>query len=170
HRLDFKNRRPLPTMDALMLPALQAAWEGLDALLVLDQVSEEACGVVTAAARATLAEVARTRPPRVVLAGSGEGVGAFRHVCLKPNDRECHRAVGEHLSDEEAALRLAQRCGRPVFCTRGPRGILLADPPATLDVPAYPAPGPIDPVGAGDSASAAIACAAPAGGPLRPGP
>jgi sugar/nucleoside kinase (ribokinase family) len=54
-----------------------------------------------------------------------------------------------------------------VFCTRGEKGILLADPrlgsERTSEVPAYPVAGPIDPVGAGDSTSAGITCAIAAG-------
>ena len=40
------------------------------------------------------------------------------------------------------------------------------DKPAALQVPAYPVSGPIDIVGAGDSTSAAIACASAAGASL----
>src|SRR5262249_5961197 len=62
---------------------------------------------------------------------------------------------------------LARRVGRPVFCTCGERGILLADPrrngEPVITIPAYPVQGPIDIVGAGDSTSAGIACAVAAG-------
>jgi sugar/nucleoside kinase (ribokinase family) len=51
-----------------------------------------------------------------------------------------------------------------VFCTAGAEGILLADTPdAVRLVPGYPAAGPVDPVGAGDSTSAGIASAVAAG-------
>jgi bifunctional ADP-heptose synthase (sugar kinase/adenylyltransferase) len=43
NRLDIKNRAPLPEMDALILPALRAAWPSLDALIVVDQVSGCIC-------------------------------------------------------------------------------------------------------------------------------
>src|SRR5205807_2595005 len=56
---------------------------------------------------------------------------------------------------------------RAVFCTIGAAGILLVQPAAgtmeSRQLPAWPVPGPIDIVGAGDSTSAAIA-AAVAGG------
>jgi bifunctional ADP-heptose synthase (sugar kinase/adenylyltransferase) len=67
--------------------------------------------------------------------------------------------------------KLAGQAGRPVFCTRGEHGVLIVDPrsdsPRTMEVPAYPVPGPIDIVGAGDSANAAIACALAAGADLE---
>jgi bifunctional ADP-heptose synthase (sugar kinase/adenylyltransferase) len=166
NRLDIKNRTPLREMDALMLPALEAAWDGLDALLVVDQVSEAECGVVTTGARDLLKILGQRTPRKLILADSRQRIGEFRGVTLKPNEKECRRVVGENVPDSEAVLRLAQRSGRPVFCTRGSRGILLADPPAVQEVPAYPISGPIDVVGAGDSTSAAIACAVAAGASL----
>jgi bifunctional ADP-heptose synthase (sugar kinase/adenylyltransferase) len=166
NRLDIKNRRPLPEMDSLMLPALEAAWDQLDALLVIDQVSELDCGVVTTGARKLLASLGGRTPARWVLADSRERVGQFRNVALKPNDAECHREVPDETSPGEGAVELARRCGRPVFRTLGTRGILVADPPATYLVEAVPVTGPIDPVGAGDSTSAAIACVLAAGASL----
>src|SRR5439155_1732093 len=82
--------------------------------------------------------------------------GDFRGVTLKPNDAECHRAVPEETSAEDGALRLARRCGRAVLRTLGSRGTVVAEPPSVQGIRAYPVTGPIDPVGAGDSTSAAI--------------
>jgi bifunctional ADP-heptose synthase (sugar kinase/adenylyltransferase) len=65
---------------------------------------------------------------------------------------------------------LAVQAMRPVFCTRGEHGVLIVDPrfdsPRTMEVPAYRVAGPVDIVGAGDSANAAIACALAAGADL----
>jgi bifunctional ADP-heptose synthase (sugar kinase/adenylyltransferase) len=163
NRLDIKNRIPLREMDALMLPALEGAWQALDALIVIDQVSEANCGVVTGGARTLLAALGQRSPTKFVLADSRARIGEFRHVALKPNDAECRRQVPKEKSAEEGAWRLAERCGRAVFRTLGERGILVAAPPLTHFVPAYPVHGPIDTVGAGDSTNAAIACAVAAG-------
>ena len=135
---------------------------------MLDQVSEADCGVVTGRVRARVAELAAEQPDRFVLADSRERIGLFRGVSLKPNERECQRALGIDSVAPGAVLDLARRAGRPVFCTRGERGILVADPHAgtTAEVPAYPVTGPIDPVGAGDSTSAGLACALAAGASL----
>src|SRR5262245_12540106 len=47
NRLDIKNRRPLPAAaEERVLRALAELWPQVDALLVVDQVSEEDCGVV----------------------------------------------------------------------------------------------------------------------------
>jgi bifunctional ADP-heptose synthase (sugar kinase/adenylyltransferase) len=171
NRLDVKNRTPTPAgAEERIMAALASVWPTLDALLVLDQVSEADCGVVTARVRECLAETAGHDPAKFVLADSRERIGAFRLVALKPNVAECLQALAASDAAGPAewraqVKRLAVLAGRPVFCTRGEEGILLAES-GSADVqlvPGYPVPGPIDPVGAGDSTSAGIACAVAAG-------
>ena len=53
----------------------------------------------------------------------------------------------------------------PVCCTLGPRGMLVTDPELTL-VPGVRLEGPIDPTGAGDSATAGAVLALAAGASL----
>jgi sugar/nucleoside kinase (ribokinase family) len=82
------------------------------------------------------------------------------------------RAVQPGVETVEAcAADLARWTGRPVFCTCGDRGIHVVDPrpgrERTMQVPAYLVTGPIDIVGAGDSTSAALACAMAAGASLE---
>jgi bifunctional ADP-heptose synthase (sugar kinase/adenylyltransferase) len=174
HRLDIKNRRPMPPdLERQVLAILDAWWPRLDALMVLDQVSEADCGVVTERVRARLAELGTAAPDRLILADSRDFIGAFRSIWLKPNQGECIRAVLGQVSATDAAscvLPLAQRTGRPVFCTCGERGTLVADPrvpsPTARLVPGFPVTGPIDIVGAGDSTSAGIVCAVAAGADL----
>src|SRR5205085_1138072 len=99
-------------------------WPGLDALVVQDQVSEAECGVVTSGVRTALQDLGESQPEKWMLADSRERIGLFRSVCAKPNERECRQAAGdlEGTSDvEEGARVLAERLGRPVFCTRGER-------------------------------------------------
>jgi bifunctional ADP-heptose synthase (sugar kinase/adenylyltransferase) len=170
NRLDIKNRTPLPrAAEDLIIASLEKAWDRLDALVVLDQVSEDDCGVVTARVRGRLADMAERRPDLFILADSRERIGLFRNVSLKPNRRECLAATGQ-TEPAAAATALAQQAGRPVFCTCGERGILVAQPAGAGGsshlVPAYPVEGPIDIVGAGDSTSAGIVCALGAGARL----
>jgi bifunctional ADP-heptose synthase (sugar kinase/adenylyltransferase) len=177
NRLDSHNRQPLPAdAEARIVALLEQTWGKCDALVVLDQVSLPDRGVVTTAVRERLAQLGAATPGRWVLADSRARIGLFRGVCLKPNARECLACTSsgraEHVpggEDVEAAARaLAGRTGRPVFCTRAERGILVAEPSGRLvEVPAFPVSGPIDPVGAGDSTSAAIVCALAAGEPLE---
>ena len=175
NRLDIKNRTPLPgPLEARVLDALRDLWPRVDALVVLDQVSEAECGVVTTGVRDLLAQLGASDSRRFVLADSRERIGLFRSVCLKPNVRECRSAIYGEDTDWDApnpVWELAQRAGRPVFCTAAELGIMLADPGSpewrVVHVSAYPVRGPIDPVGAGDSTSAGIACARAAGTSLE---
>ncbi len=169
NRLDVKNRRPLPREhEDRVLEALESLWPRADALVVLDQVSEPDCGVVTGRVRRRLAEWAARDPDRFVLADSRERIGLFRATSLKPNRKECLQAAfGTDAEPErlaEAVGRLAAQAGRPVFCTAGEQGILVAAGPGEPAwVRGYPVAGPIDVVGAGDSTSAAIVCAVASG-------
>jgi bifunctional ADP-heptose synthase (sugar kinase/adenylyltransferase) len=174
NRLDIKNRTLLAERpEKLLLEALDQVWPQVDALVVLDQVSEADCGVVTTRLRERLAELGAASPDKLILADSRERIGLFRSICLKPNLRECHQAVyGKPgvlpLNITDPVWELAARVGRSVFCTVEERGMIVAE--QRLDgstafhaVRAYPVHGPIDTVGAGDSTSAAIVCAIASG-------
>jgi bifunctional ADP-heptose synthase (sugar kinase/adenylyltransferase) len=173
NRLDIKNRTPTPDgIQEHLIELLDEAWPQLDALLVLDQVSEEDCGVVTKRVRDHVAELGAREPEKFVMADSRERIGLFRNLCVKPNYDEAYRTMfggppgpdSTFLAHEFALATLAQRWGRPVFCTMGASGIKFADPAKNMLVgfpiiPAYPVSGPIDICGAGDSCSAGIASA-----------
>ena len=156
NRLDLKNRTPTPRhLEDALLARLPELFDRVDALVVLDQVSEKNCGVVTARVREAICAAAKGRGDFFVLADSRERIGEFRHVAVKPNARECG----------PGPLELANRVGGRVFCTRGERGIEFAEPGAasTLRVPGYPVLGPIDVCGAGDSCTAGLVAAKLAG-------
>jgi bifunctional ADP-heptose synthase (sugar kinase/adenylyltransferase) len=167
NRLDIKNRVPTPPgVEDFVIELLDEAWPQLDALLVLDQVSEENCGVVTRRVREHLAGLGEREPDKFVLADSRGRIGLFRNVCVKPNLNEAAAAFEavcagpiERYNDGAIAEGLAGRCGRAVFCTIGEDGVLVANPPeGPRYVRTHRVSGRIDIVGAGDSCSAGIAC------------
>jgi rfaE bifunctional protein kinase chain/domain len=171
NRLDVKNRQPLaPEREEQVMTALAEAWAAADAVVVLDQVSEANCGVITQRVRERVALLAEVQPGKPVLADSRERIGLFRKVCLKPNRQECLRALPGSADVAEAAATLARNAGRPVFCTLGEEGILVTEPGTgsvmQRRIPTFPVLGPIDVVGAGDSTSAGIICALAAGANL----
>jgi bifunctional ADP-heptose synthase (sugar kinase/adenylyltransferase) len=158
NRLDIKNRTPTPSLtQESILKLLKIHWERVDAWIVLDQVSEPDCGVITRRVRDRVAELASGTPNRFILADSRENIFHFRNVCVKPNQREAAAYPG-------GAAAFAKENGRHVFQTLGDQGIDLFSPQGDLThVPAYPVDGPTDIVGAGDSTSAGLACAVMAG-------
>src|SRR5688572_9239652 len=133
NRLDIKNRTPTPrAVEKILLEYLDATWKEVDAWIVLDQVSEPNCGVVTDRVRERLAELAGAEPDRFVLADSRERIREFRNVWVKPNEREAAAYPG-------GPAAFARSLGRHVFQTLGERGIDLYAPEGTLmHVPAYP--------------------------------
>ncbi len=188
NRLDIKNRTPTPgALEDAVLVHLHAVWRECDALLVLDQVSEDDCGVVTTRVRDEVATLAASDPAKFVLADSRERVGLFRRVCVKPNRDEIRRAVGGFARPPMAGTPsgwsagvaevmwqvygLAGLTGGGVFATAGESGCVIGSPPLAGTtstgrlghVPAYPVSGQVDVCGAGDSCSAGIAAAVMAG-------
>jgi bifunctional ADP-heptose synthase (sugar kinase/adenylyltransferase) len=158
NRLDIKNRaRTSSAIEKILIEYLERAWNDVDALIVLDQVSEPNSGVVTDRVRARLAELAEHDAAKFVVADSRVRIREFRSVCVKPNEREAAAYPG-------GPAEFAKELGRHVFQTLGERGIDLYSPDGSRShVPAYPVTGPTDIVGAGDSTSAGIACAVMAG-------
>lgn len=179
NRLDIKNRTPLPReAEDEVIRALRGLLPRVHAVIIADQTPEKDCGVITERVRDELRALAQTYGEVAFVADSRAHIGLFSEVLIKPNAREALTAVmpdaqwqGDPDPDWEvdreliaaAGARLYRRNGQPVFLTLGRHGMLVfhADGPAL--VPAVPAPGPIDIVGAGDAALAGIAAALCAG-------
>jgi rfaE bifunctional protein kinase chain/domain len=170
NRLDIKNRVPTTAQaEEQIIRLLDEAWPKLDALIVLDQVSEVDCGVVTKRVRDHIAELGARDPDKFVLADSREQIYNFRNVCMKPNSREfkSFRELAPEARNGprpvyDAADIKTVPPGRFVFATDGENGIDVWDLRANgtkCNVPAYPVSGPIDICGAGDSTSAGITSA-----------
>lgn len=173
NRYDTKNRTPTPDdLRARIVHSLDALLPQLDALVVMDQVEEAECGVISSAVTAAIADRAKKYPNVVFWADSRRRITQFRNVIIKPNQFE---AVGVQnaapdaevaLPDlEEAVRRLRAVTGSPVCATRGAKGMLVSDPEMTL-VPGVSVPGPTDPTGAGDSATAGTVLGLAAGASL----
>ena len=172
-RYDTKNRQPLPTDKlANVLELLGWRLAELDAVIVLDQVVEMDCGVITAAMRTALADRACQNPGVWFWADSRRQIRQFRNLLIKPNQFE---AVGhanplpgdeislDRLKSALPALRAETQA--PVCVTLGERGLMVSDPQPTF-VPAVKLTGPIDPTGAGDSVTAGMMLALISGATL----
>ena len=166
NRLDTKNRTPLPpNLEDAVIASLQAALPRIQGVVIADQVSEANCGVITERVRAALSDLARAWPAVTFVADSRENIGAYRDVIVKPNAREALRATGLPTVAEAGAALRECTC-RPVVVTDGDRGMLVFDAAGGQRVPGVVVAGPIDIVGAGDSALAGMSAALCAGAAL----
>jgi len=172
-RLDIKNRRATPVrLQEDMMGYIRSRLESWNGLILVDQVGEKNCGVLSSRLRKFLTMEAQRRPGLTFLADSRERINLFKHVILKPNQFEAAQAVrgsGRKPSlkaSKEDACALSESSHCPVFLTLSERGMLVADGARVQHLQAFSTAGPIDPVGAGDSTSAAIAASLSAGASL----
>jgi rfaE bifunctional protein kinase chain/domain len=173
NRLDVRTRSALSDeATAEICRRVEHVFRTSDGLIVLDQLVDEDQGVVSGAVRETLSRLAREQPEKLIFVDSRRYLGRFECGVLKGNRTEVLGAVGNApagAANDDALLRhalqaLSHKTGRPAFCTVGEQGILVVRPghePAF--VPARPVSGPIDIVGAGDSATSGIVCGLLAG-------
>ncbi|MBN8216689.1 MAG: HAD family hydrolase [Spirochaetes bacterium] len=161
-RHDFGNFNRLPDEDARrLLTLLEGRIGEFQAVAVNEQVPE---GLHTPCFRAGLARLMEEHPQTLFLVDSRHHSDAYPSAWLKLNDSEALRlcGMGEEggLGRERvlaAARSLFRKRARPVFITRGARGILLWDARGPREIPGLRPEGAIDTVGAGDSALAGIA-------------
>lgn len=165
NRLDFRTRGPLATEVCQQVEdALRAKFDQCDGWIVLDQVNESDWGVVNTSIRGVLAELMTAAPHKLVFIDSRQHLDRFTSGVLKANrDELLHVATtgGEPTATvARTAAQLALRNDRPVFCTLGADGILVARPNAVPEIiPGISVAGPVDIVGAGDSATSGIVTA-----------
>jgi bifunctional ADP-heptose synthase (sugar kinase/adenylyltransferase) len=172
-RYDTKNRKPTPPeLGERVLAELDRLLPQIDALIIADQVEQTDCGVVTGAVRTAIAERVRRHPHVQFWADSRTHIRAFRQVIIKPNQFEAvgheNPRPGETVPLDrlrEALPTLRAETGAPVCCTRGAEGMIVSDPKVTV-IPAVTLCGPIDPTGAGDSATAGAVLALASGATL----
>jgi len=172
-RYDTKNRGTTPReVGEKVLAALDAVLPKVDAVIIGDQVEQDDCGIVTSAVRAALAERARRHSQILFWADSRTHIRLFRNVIIKPNQFEAvgheNPKPGEEVPLEAlrgAIPRLREEIGAPVCATRGEHGMIVSDPEPTV-VPGVRISGPVDPTGAGDSATAGAVLALASGASL----
>lgn len=163
NRLDIRTRGPLAEEVIVQLcDRISDVFHRTDGLIVMDQTPEQDWGVISNRVRATLEQLSRQDPKKVVLIDSRTQLRRFGFGILKGNRTEILGAANHSASSpagtiQQAAALLARKTGQPVYCTLGDEGILLiCSDGQTAMVPACPLSEPIDIVGAGDSVSSGI--------------
>lgn len=161
-RMDIKNRSPLlPEIEAGIAERLQDALPDVHGVIVSEFVDAPNCGVITDQIRAELNHLALVHTDKVFTVDSRPRIGLFRNIVAKPNVHEARSALGyaDDVDPDVAGMALARRTSRPVFITLGAKGMLVCEAESCIHVPTANPGGPIDIVGAGDSALAGITAA-----------
>lgn len=164
NRIDIKNRIPTPGwIEDLIIERLLELSSSVDAIVVMDQVTEKDCGTVTERVRKILAELGKARSDLVLYADSRAFTYFFDDILIKCNNHELLKAF-HHNPDEEPEGDLIRKCGvmlslknnRPVFVTMGSKGQMVFEGEKVTEIPAVHAEGPFDICGAGDATTAGI--------------
>lgn len=163
-RVDFGAfNEPSPETIANVVQALERAAETHDVLIVNQQIP---LGLCCDALIAAINDLAEKFPALKIVADTRDRAAGFRNVSLKINAAEAARVVDGVARPAETlpvadvrrlARALYSRTGRPAFLTRGERGMVVADADETREIPGIQVAPPVDFVGAGDTAMAALA-------------
>ncbi len=172
-RIDFGffNKRAEAT-DHALLNGIRSALQTADALIFNQQVP----GSITNESFIDQTNDLFGRfNDRIVLLDSRHYGRKFENIYRKTNDLEAARLNNVDVkSDDVLTLadvrrytqNLFQRAGKPVFVTRGPRGIITVDSEGIHEVPGIQLMKKLDTVGAGDTVTSALALCLGAG--VRP--
>lgn len=175
NRLDIKNRKPITdTLEKEILARLEELTSEVSGVILLDQVTEENCGVLSNQVIRGVKSLAARHPDKTFMADSRSRIGKFRGCTLKLNQREATLVFEPDTNTEaplarvqEYAARLAQESEKPVFLTLGAGGVLAAWQRTVSHVKTIDLAPPLDIVGAGDSATAGIISAICSGGSVE---
>jgi rfaE bifunctional protein kinase chain/domain len=170
NRLDIKNWTPTPTeLEDQVIEGLYDLLSLVDAVIVVDQVTEKDCGVVTTRVKKAISKMARSKKDFIIYADSRAYIDDFTDIMVKCNVHELMRIFGENangISENDVvkcAKKLQNKTGKTVFITMGEKGQMVVSDKKTVKVPAIKVEGPIDITGAGDSVTAGTVAAMCAG-------
>lgn len=161
-RMDFGAfNKPDETTHRTLATTLRRIAETHDVLIVNQQIQQ---GVVTESLIAAINRLAETHPALQIIVDARHVAHRFSHVSLKLNEAEAKRLgdalptqTAKPLSPADLAEALFHHQGRPIFITRGERGLVVADSQGTEEIPGIQLAPPIDTVGAGDTLLAVLA-------------
>lgn len=163
-RIDFGffNKRSIET-DEVLLKGIRNALQTADALIVNQQVPgsiPNECFIEQANA------LFEQFLDRIILLDSRHYGRKFKYIYRKTNDVEGARLNGVDVKLDDVlvsadvkryAENLYRQFNKPVFLTRGPRGIIAAGSKGVHEVPGIQLLKKLDPVGAGDTVTSALA-------------
>jgi rfaE bifunctional protein kinase chain/domain len=171
-RIDFGSLgAPPAAVHQTLRSAIAAAADWADVVVVVQQIGGWFANPTVVA---EFNSVIEANPTAVFLVDARNTAGGYRGAMLKLNLAELADMMREELSpatSTEEIVALAQRVfestKRPVFVTRGDRGIVAVDRDRAHVVLGIEVLGQIDAVGAGDTATASIAAVIAGGGDVE---
>ncbi len=121
-RYDTKNRTATSVaIESRLVESIAAVVPQVDAVMIMDQVEEKNCGVVTDTVRQAIIKMAHASSKTIFWADSRRRIHDYRHVVIKPNQFE---ALGHDLPLPEdqveqeallaAAVKLREKNAAPV--------------------------------------------------------
>lgn len=169
-RIDIKNRSKLSNeQEDLIIEGLKDIIEKVDGIIILDQVREKNCGVVTDRILKEVENSTMMHPTKIYMADSRDHGYRFKKVILKCNSEEAWKSLNRNrrlkrdIEICSVGSALSKKTGKPVFITLGESGIICVVENTEILIPAVKVNGPIDVVGAGDSVMASITASLCAG-------
>ncbi len=155
-RIDIRTRAPIPEeIEKQILSNLENAFIEADGMMIVDQIPESYCGVITENFRKKTAELAEKFPEKPILVDSRLRSGLFKNAIIKCNQFEALQAAKTNTLDAAAAV-LYEKNPRGVFITLAEKGIMVCSKDGRVIIPAVPEEGPFDITGAGNSADTGI--------------
>src|SRR5690606_3726672 len=152
-----------------LIDLLEKDTEEVDVVIINQQVLS---GIHTSYFRAQLVNLIKKFPDKIFITDSRNYSSTYDGTYRKMNDREAANLIGLEKDStdvvlysevREAAVKLYERYGKPVFITRGERGSVIADEDGVTDIYGLMIISKVDPVGAGDSYLAGTAATLAAG-------
>lgn len=161
NRLDFRNFDP-PSMglQQQLVENLKACLPNVDAVLLVDQFAQRNLGTITDYVREQVNQLAKQHPEVIFFVDSRAFSGEFRNMIVKCNNHELMAMAGGNgnpENPEELRLQaqvLSKKNNASFVVTRGSKGMMILEDNHLFSVDGVKVTGPLDIVGAGDSASA----------------
>ena len=165
-RMDIKNREPLdPEKEFMLIEGIRKVIPDVHAVILIDQVEERNCGVITDKVLKEVASLADTYTQKIFIGDSRFHIRDFTNIIVKCNIKEASQALNikgiqkDRTFTEKIGTELFNRNGKPVIITEGDEGIFVISHAGGFQIPAIKVKGPIDIVGAGDGVMASMSAA-----------
>jgi rfaE bifunctional protein kinase chain/domain len=175
NRLDIKNHSLTPfDLEKAIMERIRQAAAVSDAIIIMDQITERNCGVITDRVREYLCGMHHEYPNLIIYADSRSLIGRFHNIIIKGNQYEMVKSAlgdGADADDPEiiksCCFAISKKNEKPMAVTMGEKGTYVFNGDEAVHIPAFLVEGPIDVCGAGDSFSAGFVSALAVGATLH---